>query len=215
MPLFPFVEILNVFFFLLPSSFSPSSSSYSSGGLPSARAPSFFDRPLRYIFPRKRFDLEIDRARSESKVEVALFLPPPPLVGRLGHCGREKRRSYFTRASHGKRYPFSLFFLVRGASWKREMFRFWPGQRRQVETLSRRMEKLALSSSGNPTLLLLLFFFSYRRYYYRSPPKYVVSLPLLSIQFKFKKKKKEKWKPIKKLLFDENKKKFHFATWKK
>lgn len=52
------------------------------------------------------------------------LLPPSPLVGRLGHCGREKRRSYFTRASHGKRYPFSLFFLVRGASWKRETFRF-------------------------------------------------------------------------------------------
>lgn len=84
MPLFPFVEILNVFFFLLPSSFSPSSSSssYSSGGLPFARAPSFFDRPLRYIFLRKRFDLEIDRSRSESKVEVALFfLPSPSLDG--------------------------------------------------------------------------------------------------------------------------------------
>lgn len=58
------------------------SSSYSSGGLPFARAPTFLDHPLRYIFPRKRFDLEIDRARSESKVEVALFfLPPPSLDG--------------------------------------------------------------------------------------------------------------------------------------
>lgn len=62
---------------------------------------------------------------SEIRVESrGCPLPPSPLVGRLGHCGREKRRSYFTRASHGKRYPFSLFFLVRGASWKRETFRF-------------------------------------------------------------------------------------------
>lgn len=62
---------------------------------------------------------------SEIRVESrGCPLPPSPLVGRLGHCGREKRRSYFTRANHGKRYPFSLFFLVRGASWKRETFRF-------------------------------------------------------------------------------------------
>lgn len=76
------------------------------------------------------------------------------------------------------------------------------------------MEKLALSPSGNPTLLLLLFF-SYRRYYYRSPPKYVVSLPLLSIQFKFKKKKKGKMEANQKITFRREQKKIPFRDLEK
>lgn len=69
------------------------------------------------------------RRRRQVKVKTGWLRPPWTTAWPLLPVAK-KRRSYFTRASHGKRYPFSLFFLVRGASWnwKRETFRFAPNK---------------------------------------------------------------------------------------
>lgn len=131
MPLFPFVEILSVFF--APP--SPSRSHRSGEPRILARVPVSL-LPRRACF-RSSKSSEIARrssrergAKSRRRLRRQVWTAGRAPLDNGSAIVAEKRRSYFTRASHGNRYPFSLFFLVRGAScnWKRETFRFAPNK---------------------------------------------------------------------------------------
>lgn len=91
---------------------------------------SFFGKASIVWKSRKVEEEEEEEEAGKSKNWLAGWLRPPWTTAWPLLPVAKKRRSYFTRASHGKRYPFSLFFLVRGASWnwKRETFRFAPNK---------------------------------------------------------------------------------------